>query len=194
MRHHHHHHHGFGERHCRGRGPWGGHGHGQGGDFEGRGRRGGKFGRFMEHGGLRSVILALIGQQPRHGYDLIKELETRSGGEYRPSAGVIYPTLNLLEDEGLIRQVDGESGRKLFELTDAGREALETQKDMADTILSRMSEAAEGSETTRPRIARAMGNLQLALRHRLSGREVSPEQLDAIVKAIDDAAATIEKA
>src|SRR5471032_3701859 len=65
--------------------------------------RGGRVGRFLEHGDLRFVVLAMIAEQPRHGYELIKELEDRTGGAYRPSPGVIYPTLSLLEDEGFIR-------------------------------------------------------------------------------------------
>src|ERR1700749_1683001 len=101
----HRHHHFFGGRdEHRGRGPWGG--------------------RFLEHGDLRFVVLALIAEAPRHGYELIKELEDRTGGAYRPSPGVIYPTLALLEDEGFIRPAVGEAGRKLYEATDAGREAL----------------------------------------------------------------------
>ena len=66
------------------------------------------------------MILALLEEQPRHGYELIKELEERTGGAYRPSAGVIYPTLALLEDEGLVRPAGGETGRKLYETTDQG--------------------------------------------------------------------------
>src|SRR3954471_23552934 len=107
---HHHHSHGYEERM---RHHWARHAerHARG---HGRGRR---LGRLLEHGDLRFVILALLTEQPRHGYELIKELEERTGGAYRPSAGVIYPTLAMLEDEGLVRPVGGEAGRKLFEPT-----------------------------------------------------------------------------
>src|SRR5687767_4994819 len=101
----------FAGRHYRSRHGWGGH--------FGHGRRG-RFGRFFEHGDLRFVILALLEEQPRHGYELIKELEERTGGAYRPSAGVIYPTLALLEDEGAVRPSGGETGRKLYEITETG--------------------------------------------------------------------------
>jgi DNA-binding PadR family transcriptional regulator len=155
--------------------------------------RGGRVGRFLEHGDLRFVVLALIAEAPRHGYELIKELEDRTGGEYRPSPGVIYPTLSLLEDEGFIRPVTGEAGRKLYEATDEGREALKANQAGVDAVFGRMAEAAEGSDSTRPRIARAMTNLGMALHHRLSRRPITPEEIDRVVAMIDDMAAAIEK-
>jgi len=189
----HRHHHHFEGRERRGRHPWGGHGH-HGGEGRGRGGpRGGRIGRLLEHGDLRFVVLALLDEQPRHGYELIKELEDRTGGAYRPSPGVIYPTLSLLEDEGFVRQVGAETGRKLYEATDAGRAALEQNRANVDAVFGRMAQAAEGSETSRPRIARAMGNLSLALKLRLSRANPTPEELDRIVALIDEAAAAIEK-
>jgi DNA-binding PadR family transcriptional regulator len=155
----------------------------------GRGRR---FGRLFEHGDLRFVILALLEEQPRHGYELIKELEERTGGAYRPSAGVIYPTLSLLEDEGLVRPAGGETGRKLYEVTDAGREALDKNRTAVEGVFARMEEAAASSVVSRPRIGRAMMNLGLALKDRLS-RPITAEELDRIVNMIDDTAAAIEK-
>ena len=79
---------------------WGGR-HGAGHHGEGHEGRRGRFGRFFGHGDLRFVLLAMLEEQARHGYDLIKALEERTGGAYRPSPGVVYPTLALLEDEGL---------------------------------------------------------------------------------------------
>ncbi len=154
------------------------------------GRRG--FGRFFEHGDLRFVILALLEEQPRHGYELIKELEDRTGGAYRPSAGVIYPTLSLLEDEGLIRPQSGETGRKLFEITEDGKAALAANKAGVDAVFERMDEASQNAGPGRPRIGRAMMNLGIALKTRLS-QPTTPEQLDRIVATIDGAAAEIEK-
>ncbi|HEX2815049.1 MAG TPA: PadR family transcriptional regulator [Phenylobacterium sp.] len=188
--HRHHHFHGGRDEH-RGRHPWGGrmgerHGpHGR--------HRGGRVGRFLEHGDLRFVVLAMIAEQPRHGYELIKELEDRTGGAYRPSPGVIYPTLSLLEDEGFIRPVTGEAGRKLYEATDEGREALAANQAGVDAVFGRMAEAAESSDTTRPRIGRAMSNLGMALGQRLSRRPITPEEIDRIVAMIDDMAVAIEK-
>jgi DNA-binding PadR family transcriptional regulator len=157
-------------------------------------RRGrGRYGRILEHGDLRFVVLALIADQPRHGYDLIKALEEKSGGAYRPSAGVIYPTLNLLEDEGLIRPTDGEEGRKLYEITPDGRVQLEGNRRVVEIVFGRLEEAAENSSASRPRIGRAMANLGMALQARLSRRPITPEEIDRIVAMIDDTAAAIEK-
>jgi DNA-binding PadR family transcriptional regulator len=180
-----------------GRHPWGGgHGRGHGGEFGGDLRgpgRGGRIGRFLEHGDLRFVVLALIAEQPRHGYELIKALEDRTGGAYRPSPGVIYPTLSLLEDEGFVAVAQAAGGRKLYEITEAGREAMVPQQGLVDRIFSRMDEAAEGSDVSRPRIERAVRNLMGALRARMTRGDVSPEQLDRIVALIDEAAQAIEK-
>ncbi|OZM74229.1 PadR family transcriptional regulator [Amycolatopsis antarctica] len=86
-----------------------------------RGRRhGGPGGR--RRGDVRAAMLALLAEKPRHGYEIISEISERSGGFWRPSPGSVYPTLQLLADEGLVRSSE-ESGKKLFELTDAGRTA-----------------------------------------------------------------------
>ena len=94
-------------------GPWRG---------RGRGRRG--------RGDVRAAILALLAERPMHGYEMIQELEARTGGVWRPSPGSVYPTLQLLEDEGLIAGEEGE-GRRRFALTDAGRAEAERQDQRA---------------------------------------------------------------
>jgi DNA-binding PadR family transcriptional regulator len=94
------------------------------GRHEMRGGRGHGRGRHrVRRGDVRSAILALLDDRPMHGYEMIQELEERTGGRWRPSAGSIYPTLQLLEDEGLVsaEEVDG---RKVFSLTDSGEEAV----------------------------------------------------------------------
>lgn len=176
----------------RSRHPWGGHGMG-GGFGRGGGGRGSRVGRFLEHGDLRFVLLALIEEQPRHGYELIKALEERTGGAYRPSPGVVYPTLSLLEDEGFIRPAAGESARKLYEITEPGGEALEQNRSSVAAVFARMADAAKRSDATTPRVGRAMANLGMALQQRLSGPTVTPEALDRIVALIDETAAAIEK-
>ncbi|MGW6532448.1 PadR family transcriptional regulator [Streptomyces venezuelae] len=95
-------------------GPWGGGRGGRGGGPRGRARR----------GDVRASILALLKDRPMHGYEMIQEIAERSGGAWKPSPGSVYPTLQLLEDEGLISSAS-EGGKKLFSLTDAGREAAE---------------------------------------------------------------------
>ena len=94
-------------------GPWG-----FGGRRRGRGRRG--------RGDVRAAILALLAERPMHGYEMIQELEARTGGVWRPSPGSVYPTLQLLEDEDLITGEEGE-GRRRFTLTDAGRAEADRQ-------------------------------------------------------------------
>jgi DNA-binding PadR family transcriptional regulator len=94
------------------------------GRHEMRGGRGPGRGRHrVRRGDVRSAILALLDDRPMHGYEMIQELEERTGGRWRPSAGSIYPTLQLLEDEGLVTAEEVE-GRKVFSLTDSGKEAV----------------------------------------------------------------------
>ncbi|MYR46984.1 PadR family transcriptional regulator [Streptomyces sp. SID5910] len=97
-------------------------GFGHGGPWGGRGR-GGPRGR-ARRGDVRASILALLKDRPMHGYEMIQEIAERSGGAWKPSPGSVYPTLQLLEDEGLIAS-ESEGGKKLFSLTEAGRTAAE---------------------------------------------------------------------
>src|SRR6478672_5113065 len=93
------------------------------GRHEMRGGRGGGRGRHrVRRGDVRSAILALLDDRPMHGYAIITELDERTGGRWRPSAGSIYPTLQLLEDEDLVTAEEAE-GKRVYSLTEAGREA-----------------------------------------------------------------------
>src|SRR5581483_866443 len=89
--------------------------------WRGRGRGWGGPGRRARRGDVRAAVLALLAERPMHGYEMIQELEERTGGLWRPSPGAVYPALQLLEDQGLVR-ADTESDKRRFELTDAGRE------------------------------------------------------------------------
>jgi DNA-binding PadR family transcriptional regulator len=113
----HHHHRGRHRGGGRG-GPWGPMGFGPGGPWSGRGPR-------ARRGDVRAALLTLLAEEPRNGYQLMQEIERRSEGVWRPSPGSVYPALQQLEDEGLVR-ADETEGRKLFHLTDAGREAAES--------------------------------------------------------------------
>lgn len=96
-----------------------------------RGRHGGRGGRGRgRRGNVRAAILALLAERPMHGYEMISELENRTGGVWRPSPGSVYPTLQLLEDEGLIEAV-ADGGRKSYTLTEAGRAAAEASAERA---------------------------------------------------------------
>jgi len=93
-------------------------------------------------GDLRLVLLALIEQQPRHGYDLIKAIESLFGGGYAPSPGVVYPTLSLLADEGLLAGVEDAGGKRIFTLTPAGKTWLDDNRTAVDGVMQRMALAA----------------------------------------------------
>jgi DNA-binding PadR family transcriptional regulator len=95
---------------------------GPGGRYGGRGRR------RRNRGDVRTAVLALLAEQPMHGYQIIQELEARTDGAWRVSPGSIYPTLQVLEDVGLVR-AEKEHGKRVFHLTDEGREAVEAQGD-----------------------------------------------------------------
>ena len=97
--------------------------HGYGRHEMSRGRGHGRGRHRVRRGDVRSAILALLDDRSMHGYEMIQELEERTGGRWRPSAGSIYPTLQLLEDEGLVSAEEVE-GRKVFSLTDSGQEAV----------------------------------------------------------------------
>ncbi|HEX2358624.1 MAG TPA: PadR family transcriptional regulator [Solirubrobacterales bacterium] len=94
----------------------------------GWGRGYGERGHRARRGDVRSAILALLNERSMHGYEMIQELEERTGGRWRPSAGSIYPTLQLLEDEGLVKG-DEVEGKRVFSLTDSGREAVEERAE-----------------------------------------------------------------
>src|SRR5579883_41261 len=93
--------------------------------------------RVFGKGDLKYLILDTLRDQPRHGYDIIRELEHRSGGLYTPSAGAVYPTLQMLEDMGAVTQ-EQQEGRKVYTITDEGRRILEDRRDVLDEIAGRV--------------------------------------------------------
>ena len=110
---------------------------GRGPRRRGRGRRGGGPGRrFFRQGEVRLALLSLLSDDPAHGYELMKRLEERSGGMYRASAGTIYPVLQQLEDEGLVKIVETD-GKKVYHLTAAGREELLLHEEAVERIWRR---------------------------------------------------------
>src|SRR5688572_6509003 len=114
--------------------------------WAGRGKsRGGPFGgaRMFDQGHLKYVILQLLDEKPRHGYEIIKEIEDRFGGSYSPSPGVVYPTLTMLEDMGFAKATVQESGKKIYEITPEGKAHLASNRPIIDDIFSRISEMAQ---------------------------------------------------
>lgn len=114
----------------------------------GFGPRGGFWGpragrrQWFGSGDMKYVILKLLNEKPMHGYEVMKALEERLHGCYSPSPGTVYPTLQWLEDEGLVKSRDVE-GKKVYEITDAGRKFLREHRDIIDEIFDRVKEAVE---------------------------------------------------
>ena len=188
FRHSHDHHHGGSHHRFHRPGP---HGEGVHGHHH---RRGGRGGRFFESGDLRLVLLRLIAERPRHGYELMEEIEQRLGGSYRPSPGTIYPTLTLLEELGQVAVQATEGARKLYGITGEGQRVLDAQKPEADRLVARMEAAAgQGNPQGAATVLRAMHNLKFALRLRLSRGDLTEEQLRQVVDAIDGAATAVER-
>lgn len=172
--HHHHHHHRFADsdasiRDCAGRGSRFGNddGEGRGGRGSWGGRHGGRFGgRMFGHGDLKLVLLALISEQPRHGYELIRVIEEMFDGAYAPSPGAVYPTLTLLEDMGHASVAVGEGGKKQYTITDEGRAYLEENREAVDAVMARMQAAAKMA--SRMAAPMALREAMHTLRHALS--------------------------
>ena len=117
--------------------PFWGRGRGDWGPRPGRGRR-----QMFEAGEIKFVILRLLKEKPRHGYEVIKALEERMGGCYTPSPGTVYPTLQMLEDQGYVRGVEAE-GKKVYEITPEGLKYLEEHRDLLDEIVDRVRETVQ---------------------------------------------------
>ncbi len=165
-----------------------------GGRPEGGRGRGGERRRMFEGGELRLVLLKLIADQPRHGYDLIREIETLSGGAYAPSPGVVYPTMTLLIDMGLAQEEASEGPRKLLAVTEAGRAHLEERAEEVATAMARLSALAKiSARTDAAPVRRAMQNLKTALQDRLSQDGVTREIQLEVARLIDEAAGKIER-
>ena len=140
------------DRHAAGRhGRWGRHHrhggrHGRDGDFDGGDMM--RAGRMLAQGDLRLLALALIAEQPRHGYEIIKVLEEKTQGWYAPSPGIVYPTLTYLEEAGYVT-VQADGAKRLYTITEEGRTYLESNRAFVDAVLERLT--AVGARTGRMR-------------------------------------------
>lgn len=183
-----------------GRGAWGpgSHWHFDWGNGPGGpgGARGGRARRMFESGELRLVLLKLIADQPRHGYDLIRAIEEITHGTYAPSPGVVYPTLTLLQDMGLIEEASAapESTRKLFSATAEGRAHLVEKADEVAGLMERLSGLGDDQRRAGGApIKRAVANLLSALWHRVTREEMDEDRLHEIAEILDEAARKIER-
>ncbi len=194
--------HGWGE----GRGHGWGHGGGRGPFWFGPGRRGrpegpfGPFGPFgddpfgggpfggpprrQRRGDIRFALLELLAEQPRHGYDLIKELERRFGGFYRPSPGSVYPTLQLLEDEGHLTSESVE-GKRVYTITDSGRQLLAEREPERHGGPGRPPFGPMGGREDLGELRRSAGALIEVVMQ--AARHGSPEQVRAVMQVLERA-------
>jgi hypothetical protein len=137
-----------------------------------------RVGTRMGRGDVRAAVLALLAEQPMHGYQIIHEIEERSGGTWKPSAGSVYPTLQLLADEGLI-SAEESNGRKTYSLTEAGR---------AESGGSGSSAPWDPAAAEDPGFsALPKAGIELAQAAAQVGRTGTPEQINQAVAAIDEA-------
>lgn len=158
----------------------------------GWGRWSGRSGRMFRQGDLRLLLLALIAENPRHGYELIREIEARLAGAYAPSPGVVYPTLTLLEEMGFVTSTVTEGTKRQYTITPEGEAHLAENQADVDAIFDRMADAGgEGDVTLR--IVRAMANLRTALKLRLSRGNIDDTRAGRIAAALDAAALEIER-
>lgn len=173
-------------------GPGGGHRgrHGGGGDFM-RARR------MLAQGDLRLIALALIAEQPRHGYEIIKVLEDKTAGWYSPSPGIVYPTLTFLEETGYVT-AQAEGAKKLYSITPEGRAHLEENRDFVDAVLERFANIGEKLARMRrreerdderansgpPLVRAAFDNLREAALRRLDDEpEAEPKVVELLARA-----------
>lgn len=162
--------------------------------LSGFGRTGGRRGRIFDSGELQLVILALISEENRHGYELIREIEARSGGIYAPSPGMVYPTLSLLLEMGLIEEVETDGARKNFAITEAGRSHVADNSQVLDQAFSRLRSLAEAKDRADPApLRRAVGNLRQVLLAAAAKPDFTDEQVLEAARMIDNLAGEIER-
>lgn len=160
--------------------------------------------RMFGSGELRLALLALINEEPRHGYELIRAIEDMTGGDYAPSPGAVYPTLQMLEEEGQIKQAkpkskakdEDTSSKKPFKATKTGVAELEERADEVTELMGRINEHGDRAEKVKersPDLFRAMGNLGNVLKNRAKAGKLDQTAIDQIVDIIDEVAKRIER-
>jgi DNA-binding PadR family transcriptional regulator len=189
-------------RHHR-RGKFGG-GFGYGGRHGGRGGMDPddlRAGRMLAQGDVRLLALALIAEAPRHGYEIIKLVEERTADWYSPSPGIVYPTLTYLEEAGYVTAA-AEGSKKLYTITDAGRSYLAENRDIADSILERLTtlgekisrwrrhSRGERSRDLPPLVETALDHLREVVRKRL---DADADTEASLVEVIAAAAADLNR-
>nr|WP_318384325.1 PadR family transcriptional regulator [uncultured Enterobacter sp.] len=156
--------------------------------------RGGRRQRFFGHGELRLVILDILTRSASHGYELIKAIETLTQGIYSPSPGVIYPTLDLLQEQDFISIDEEENGRKKIAITDAGQAWLAEHQEHLAHIQAKVNARSVGYQLRKnPQMKRALENFKAVLDLKVNQEDISAAQLKQIVGVIDRAALEISQ-
>ncbi|MFA5400830.1 MAG: PadR family transcriptional regulator [Dehalococcoidia bacterium] len=146
--------------------------------------------RFFEKGDLKYVILDLLKDKPAHGYEIIRALENRFYGFYSPSAGSVYPTLQLLEDMGYVKSSE-QDGKKVYTITDSGKEFLKERGETMDKIKAHMHDWCRGGSHEEMRdVMRDMGHLGRSIMRK--ARHMDAEKLSRIREIINRAEREIE--
>lgn len=181
----------MGGRGGRGRGPHGG------------GRRGGEGGGRgwwdlfgdrpprAERGGVRYLVLAAIADTPRHGYEIMAVIEERSGGSYRPSPGVIYPTLQLLEELGHVRASERD-GKKIYAITAAGTRELEEHRDEVSSFYEQSEDVWEDHADAVRDVADRVRRLVRAFRRTVRRGRLTPARMARVRAILDEAVTKLE--
>ncbi len=150
--------------------------------------------RMFAQGELRLALLLLIADKSRHGYELIKDIEELTSGDYSPSPGAVYPTLQMLADEGKIEEASSEGAKKPFKATDEGLAELEERKDEVQRLMGRLAIHGKHARDARsPDLFRAMSNLATVIGNRARKGGLDKAAMDDIVDIIDDVAKRIER-
>jgi len=159
-------------------------------------------GRTLAQGDLRLIVVALIAEQPRHGYEIIKVIEEKTADWYSPSPGIVYPTLSWLEDVGYVT-AQAEGSKKLYTITDDGRAFLEQNRALADAVLARLAAIGERAALRQlrserdadgrrgpqvpPLVIAALDNLREAASKRLEGdADAEPRVVEILARAATD--------
>jgi DNA-binding PadR family transcriptional regulator len=160
----------------------------------GRHRGGRRGGRMFDQGDLKLVILQLLEEKPRHGYDIIKALEEKSGGAYSPSPGTVYPTLSLLEEMDYAKATLEESGKKVYAITAEGRKYLAENRTTVDDVLERLVQFGESLFGGRPMAGahEAMGQLARAYARIVMRGGATPEQVQKVAEILRRAATELD--
>jgi DNA-binding PadR family transcriptional regulator len=152
-------------------------------------------GRFFGPGELRLALLALLEEGPKHGYELMKQLEARSGGLYRASAGSVYPTLQQLEDEGLAHS-ESRDGKRVYALSDDGKQLVEAESRAIRRIWRRAEQWGDWSYASAPEaweVARPAMELAKAALRAVASEDADDERVDRVREILVRARRDIER-